>query len=74
MSASPFAFDRAPYRVRLGTYAILEDRDGRTVAGVAEPLNDPAERLRFAQALVVEINEAAARHAAENPALPQAAE
>ena len=74
MSADPFPFDRAPYRVRLGTYAIVEDRDGRTVAGVAEPINDPGERVRFAEGIVREINAAAERHAADHPALPQAAE
>lgn len=60
---------RAPYRVRLGTQAIVEDRNGDPAFVVVEPLNDPRARVRDAEAWVAMANAAAVR-----PALPQAAE
>lgn len=61
---------RAPYRVRLGTQAIVEDRHGDPAFVVVEPLNDPRARVRDAQAWAELMNSAAPKPSA----LPQAAE
>lgn len=63
--------NRAPYRVRLGTQAIVEDRHGASAFVVVEPVNDPAERIAFAKAWVEQVNALAS---CQSPALPQAAE
>lgn len=65
-------YSRAPYRVRPGTRATIEDRHGAGAFTVLEPVNFPAERVAFAEALVAQVNEAAA--AAELPAFLAAAE
>lgn len=70
MSAAEF--NRAPYHVRFGTKATVEDRDGDTVLLVIEPLHDAAARHRRAVAVARLLNIQAA--AAEPPALLDAAE
>ena len=71
MSASEFS--RAPYHVRFGTKATVEDRDGETVLLVIEPLHDAAARHRRAVAVAKLLNVQAAA-LAEPPALLAAAE
>lgn len=66
--------DRAPYRLRLGTQAIVEDRHGASAFVVIEPVNFPAERIAFAKAWIEQANALARHSAAQRPALPQAAE
>jgi hypothetical protein len=65
--------NRAPYRVRPGTRATVEDRHGESAFVVIEPVNFPAERTAFAEAWVEQAN-ALADAIAQRPALPQAAE
>ena len=72
MSLSPL-LSRAPYRVRLGTQAIVEDRFGESAFVVVEPINDPVERLAFAEGWVALAN-AYAASVADRPSHPQAAE
>lgn len=70
MSAAEFS--RAPYHVRFGTKATVEDRDGETILLVIEPLHDAAARHRRAVAVARLLNDQAA--AAAKPALLNAAE
>ncbi|WP_264046960.1 hypothetical protein [Methylobacterium flocculans] len=66
--------DRAPYRVRPGTRATVEDRHGESAFVVIEPVNFPADRIAFAEAWVEQANAFVRRSAAQRSTLPQAAE
>lgn len=65
---------RAPYRVRSGTRATVEDRHGESAFVVIEPVNFPADRIAFAEAWVEQANAFVRRSAAQRSTLPQAAE
>lgn len=66
---------RAPFRVRHGTQAIVEDRHGVSAFVIAEPVHFPAERVEDAQAWCDLINDIAETCGpGDHPALPQAAE
>jgi len=65
-------YSRAPYRIRQGTRATIEDRHGVGAFLVIEPTDSAAERIAFAEAWIAQVNEAAAE--AEPSALPVAAE
>ncbi|SFG65613.1 hypothetical protein SAMN05192565_107188 [Methylobacterium gossipiicola] len=65
-------YSRAPYRIRFGTCATIEDRHGAGAFMVIEPADNPAERIAFAEAWIAQVNAAAAQ--AEPSALPVAAE
>jgi hypothetical protein len=65
-------YRRAPYRIRFGTRATIEDRHGVGAFMVIEPADCAAERIAFAEAWIEQANAAAAL--AEPPALLAAAE